>query len=108
MTARLDISDPKLKEAVASVRSDSTPDMYCIFTYEGKSKIVCKEIGQGSMADMAEALDEGEIAYVLLRGEGPARARARRHRPLVPPSRRSSALFGRAALTAFASFARLL
>ena len=68
-TARLDISDPKLKEAVAAVRSDATADKYCIFGYEGKSKIVLKETGSGSMADMVDSLNDGEISYVLLRGE---------------------------------------
>ena len=69
-TARLDISDPALKEAVANVRSDSTDAKYCIFNYEGKAKIKVKEVGSGSMADMAEELDDGEVSFVLLRVEG--------------------------------------
>ena len=69
-TARLDISSPALKEAVASVRSDGTADKYCILGYEGKAKIVLKETGTGSMADMVEELSDSEISYVLLRVEG--------------------------------------
>eukprot|EP00966_Prymnesium_polylepis_P157122 3630839-Prymnesium_polylepis.1 len=44
------------------------------------------------MADMADALDEGEIAYVLLRGEGAPVHVHTTARPLAPPSRLSSAL----------------
>lgn len=68
--AAVDISDPRLKQAVESVRSDASPEKFSIFTYEGKSKIVLKHVGQGSIADMVQQLSDAEISYVLLRVEG--------------------------------------
>ena len=39
-TARLDLSDSALKDAVLKVRSDASPETFCVLGYEGKAKIV--------------------------------------------------------------------
>jgi len=69
-TARLDISSPDLADAIAKVRSDTTPENFCLFGYEGKSKIVLKELGTSSFTGLVDALEEGDVAYGLLRVEG--------------------------------------
>ena len=59
-TARLDLSDPALKEALARVRSDSDPATYCVFGYEGKAKIICKKVGEGKCYDALDEMDDAE------------------------------------------------
>ena len=69
-TSRLDLSDPALKEAIANVRSDATPATWCVFTYEGKAKIVCKEVGEGAPYQATDNMDDAEVSYALLRVSG--------------------------------------
>ena len=66
-TARLDISDPALNDAIVKVRSDASPETYCIFGYEGKSKIVLKSCAEGNAFDAIGELDDAEVSYGLLR-----------------------------------------
>ena len=66
-TARLDLSDPALKEAIAKVRSDDHPATSCVFGYEGKAKIVCKSVGEGKCFDCLDDLEDSEVSYALLR-----------------------------------------
>ena len=68
-TARLDMSSPELVQAVADVRSDTTPTTFCIFGYEGKAKIVLQSKGTSTWAFLDE-LDEAAACFVLLRVEG--------------------------------------
>ena len=60
-TARLDLSDPSLKEALAKVRSDADPATYCVFGYEGKAKIICKKVGEGRCYDALDEMDDSEL-----------------------------------------------
>ena len=69
-TARLDLSDPGIKEALASVRSDTLPATYCVLGYEGKAKIVCKKVGDGRCYDALDHMDDSEVSYALLRVTG--------------------------------------
>ena len=62
-----DLSDPALGEALALVRSDVAPQTYCIFGYEGKTKIVCKARGGGSCYAAMDEMSESEVSYALLR-----------------------------------------
>jgi len=69
-TARLDLSDPALADALTKVRSDASPETYCVFGYEGKSKIVLKEMGTGNCYECIKGMDDAEISYALLRVTG--------------------------------------
>ena len=69
-TARLDVSDPALGEAVIKVRSDASPETFCLFGYEGKSKIVLKTCGTGSVYSALDALEDEAVSYGLLRITG--------------------------------------
>ena len=62
-TARLDLSDPGIKDALASVRSDTTDSTYCILGYEGKAKIVCKKLGEGSPFAAVDEMDDAEVLH---------------------------------------------
>ena len=66
-TARLDVSDPSLKDAILKVRSDAAPETYCILGYEGKSKIVLKDIGSSSPYTCIDQMDDSEVSFALLR-----------------------------------------
>ena len=69
-TSRLDMSDPALLAAVKSVRSDDDPATYLVFGYEGKAKIVCKKVGDGSCYQALEEFDDSEVSFALLRVTG--------------------------------------
>ena len=69
-TARLDLSDPALADALTKVRSDASPETYCVFGYEGKSKIVLKDMGTGNCYECIKGMDDAEISYALLRVTG--------------------------------------
>jgi len=69
-TARLDVSDPALAQAITAVRSDTTPETFCVFTYEGKSKIVLKGTGSGDCYKAVDEFDEAAVSYALLRVTG--------------------------------------
>ena len=69
-TARLDLSDPALKEAIANVRSDTVAANYCLFGYEGKAKIVLKDSGEAPIGDVIAKMDDAEVSYALLRVSG--------------------------------------
>ena len=88
----LDLSDPALAEAIANVRSDTTPSTFCIFGYEGKAKIVCKEVGEGPAYKAVDSMDEAEV-----RREEP---RLSKLPPLlvVPPQLRADGARSRATL----------
>ena len=58
MMGALALSDPDLGAAIARVRSDVAPDTYCLFGYEGRSKIVCKAVGAASVDKVVEQMDE--------------------------------------------------
>uniref|UniRef100_A0A7S4BJE2 ADF-H domain-containing protein n=1 Tax=Chrysotila carterae TaxID=13221 RepID=A0A7S4BJE2_CHRCT len=62
-----DVSAPELKEAIADVRSDATDTAWCLFGYEGKSKIVFERKGSGGVDEMVAALDDAKVSYCLLR-----------------------------------------
>jgi hypothetical protein len=66
----LDLSDPELVAAVARVRSDVDPATYCVFGYEGKAKIICKNIGEGSCYAAMGEMNDSEVSYALLRVTG--------------------------------------
>jgi len=66
-TTRLDVSSPELKAAIADVRSDGSATNWCIFGYEGKSKIVLKSKGEGSLVAMVAEVSDEEVSYCLLR-----------------------------------------
>ena len=55
----LDTSSPALAEAVADVRTDGTGTNWCVFTYEGKAKIVVQGSGEGGLTEMKELLSDG-------------------------------------------------
>ena len=69
-TARLDLSEAALKEGLAAVRSDTMPATYIVMGYEGKSKIVCKQLGKGSPYQAMDHMDDAEVSYALLRVSG--------------------------------------
>ena len=69
-TARLDLSDPAIKEALVAVRADSNPATYCVLGYEGKAKIVCKQVGEDSPYKAIDFMDDAEVSYALLRIAG--------------------------------------
>jgi hypothetical protein len=69
-TSRLDLSDKALADAILKVRSDASPETYCVFGYEGNSKIVLKDIGTGSCYECIDDMDEGSVSYALLRVTG--------------------------------------
>ena len=69
-TARLDLTDPALQEALIKVRSDASPETACVFGYEGKSKIVVKSCSTGNAFDCVEDLDDAAVSYVILRITG--------------------------------------
>jgi hypothetical protein len=70
-TARLDVSDPALQEAILKVRSDAEPETFCIFGYEGKAKITLKECSSGNVYDALEDdLEDEEVSYAFLRVTG--------------------------------------
>ena len=69
-TARLDVSDPALADAVIKVRSDTSPETFCLFGYEGKSKIVLKECGTGSPYSAIDSMEDEVVSYALLRITG--------------------------------------
>ena len=67
---RLDLSDPALADALTKVRSDASPETYCVFGYEGKSKIVLKDMGTGNCYECIKGMDDAEVSYALLRVTG--------------------------------------
>ena len=69
-TARLDVSDPAIKEAIRKVRSDADPETFLLLGYEGKAKIVLKACGTGNAYACVEDMDESEVSYALLRITG--------------------------------------
>merc|ERR1719198_333642 len=69
-TARLDLSDPSVKEALANVRSDTKPATFCVLGYEGKAKIVCKKLGEGSPYAAMDSMPDDQVSYALLRITG--------------------------------------
>jgi len=69
-TARLDLSDPELNEAIIKVRSDASPETFVTMGYEGKSKIVLKECGTGNAYAGIDDMEEEEVTYALLRITG--------------------------------------
>jgi len=56
MTARLDVSDPAIAEAIIKVRSDAHEETFCLLGYEGKSKIVLKSCGTGSAYSVVDEM----------------------------------------------------
>jgi len=66
-TARLDLSDSALKDAVLKVRSDASPETFCVLGYEGKAKIVLKDSGSGDPYACIDDMGDGDVSYALLR-----------------------------------------
>ena len=62
-----DLSDPALKDAIQNVRSDTHPATYCVLGYEGKAKIVCKDVGEGKCFSCIDDMDDGQVSFALLR-----------------------------------------
>ena len=86
-TSRLDLSDPTLKESLARVRSDVDPATWIVLGYEGKSKIICKEVGEGRCYDALDIMEDSEVRVA-------ARSCSTPNAPLIyasPNSRRSRA-----------------
>ena len=52
------------------MRSDLTPETWLVFGYEGKAKIVCKEVGEGSPYAAIDSMDDAEVSFALLRVTG--------------------------------------
>jgi len=69
-TARLDVSDPAIAEAITKVRGDGSPETYVVLGYEGKSKIVVKSCGAGNAYACIDEMDDAEVSYALLRITG--------------------------------------
>ena len=45
----------------SAAAQDTTPATFCIFGYEGKAKIVCKEVGEGPAYKAVDSMDEAEV-----------------------------------------------
>ena len=69
-TSRLDVSDPALADAIIKVRSDASPETFCTFGYEGKSKIVLKACGAGNAYSAVDDLADDAVSYSFLRITG--------------------------------------
>lgn len=69
-TARLDLSDPAIAEAITKVRSDANEETFCVLGYEGKSKIVLKACAAGSAYGAMDAMEDDTVSYALLRITG--------------------------------------
>ena len=63
-----DTSDPELLRAVASVRSDATPQTYCVLG-AGKKKLSVVAIGtdRSPFAASVNEMDDGQVSFALLR-----------------------------------------
>ena len=66
----LDLSDPELQRAIACVRSDVDPSTYCVFGYEGKAKIVLKELSSDNVYTAIDKMDDDAVSFALLRITG--------------------------------------
>ena len=65
--AMLDFSAPELAKAVDMVRSDSSPENFCVFGYQGASKIVFKSSGTTAFRGLVDCLSDFEISFALVR-----------------------------------------
>lgn len=67
--ATLNVSAPDLAKAVALVRSDSSPENFCVFGYQRSSKIVLKSTGTTALEGLVNCLRDDEISFALVRVE---------------------------------------
>ena len=65
--ATLDLSDPAIADAIATVRSDATPQTYCILSYKSKSTLGVETLGEGSAFAAIDEMEDDKVSYALLR-----------------------------------------
>ena len=63
----VDVSDSRIAQAYADVRSDSNPTSYAVLGYEGKTKIVVQATGSGDWNEFTGHLRDGEAQFGFVR-----------------------------------------
>jgi len=64
-----DVSDPRLNEAYAAVRSDSDPTTWAVIGYDpsARDKIVLENTGTGGLSELATHFQEDACQFAYLR-----------------------------------------
>ncbi|KZT60900.1 actin depolymerizing protein [Calocera cornea HHB12733] len=64
-----DVSDPAISHAYHDVRSDKTDTNWLLLAYESdrSDKLLLKATGTGGLAELADALDDGQAQFAYVR-----------------------------------------